>query len=804
MKMKTIQNSSLPILIENKQYSYTDMNSFITSLAKYNGWLMIKQGLTLEQEINDRANQQDNASSTAAPIVFSTLVVLDNDDSKLDDKIRDYLHKTDLFMEYSRYDNENKKHEWSLVKIDDLVDDFKNLRNTFIELQKNSKKFELDEFVAENFLYKSDFMHKLDERVYNSKKEAVEYITGKPTYKDITLRPWQEETVSEMITAGKFYNLLSLAPRFGKTITILEYVNRLSTMMEERLVLLPASKNLASNTSFDTDYIDAGYMAKNEFDICTKGSLFVATTDKKMELSDLIAKRIDLMKPELEGKKIVLVTDEADIASHTENSIEFIEAIKSEFNVVKQIAMSGTGIFKAAKIFKGIQDDEVFFKSVNYTELLDYDIQDVVARNFFNIQYNMSDIIDEMEQILKSEGKDIEELSNKDQKTREVFNVNQAFNQISAFPSIVKYTTSLVRESPMTKKLGLQNSKAIMVFTPSKTKKNLELFVDEFKEQNPDIETLILTGDYTNNREAQNKVKIVLDNMRKMNDDRLLLVFSKDMGSRSFSIPNIRRVIIFGDSEISSAWYQKSARCLTYNYNECYTKPNQAADIIRVSFNDTNIISELFLIENETVDRSENTQRLMEKQLKRNSFVNVYMGDEDDYVIQKDYREVNDSIIMQEIDAILKYTDTTKYIMTQLFGVDLDTSSDAKHDKKKAKLISSVDLSIPKLKKDKTIDKIISLSNEESLTADDEKDLEVYVDILRTLPYVAKFFKAHSYDEFIEMEWDNKIIIPKDGFLNNMCDKSFNSIVKTIFRNVNDGDEILKERVQEYLQFMSV
>ncbi len=49
---------------------------------------------------------------------------------------------------------------------------------------------------------------------------------------------------------------------------------------------------------------------------------------------------------------VVLVTDEADFGSHTEDAIKKLEVIKNDFdiNVIHQIAMSGTGIAKASKI----------------------------------------------------------------------------------------------------------------------------------------------------------------------------------------------------------------------------------------------------------------------------------------------------------------------------------------------------------------------------------------------------------------------------------------------------------------------
>ena len=84
------------------------MTEMLASFLESPGFLRVKQGLTLKQEINDRIKQQDNASSTADLIPLSVLVIPDNDDPKLDDKIRDLQHQTPEFMHYNRFNNKNK------------------------------------------------------------------------------------------------------------------------------------------------------------------------------------------------------------------------------------------------------------------------------------------------------------------------------------------------------------------------------------------------------------------------------------------------------------------------------------------------------------------------------------------------------------------------------------------------------------------------------------------------------------------------------------------------------------------------
>lgn len=796
--------------ILNKQYSYTDINSFITSLTKKNGWLMIKQGLTLKQEIEERAEkQQDNASSTADIIVFSTLVIENNNDPKLDDKIRDELHKTDEFMRYTRFDNIKKKHEWSWVKIDDLIPNFAELRNEFQKLQNNKNiftdEFAIDKFVAKNFLYNPEFMDALDKRVFDAKRKAVKKLIHKNGYKDITLRPWQKETVDEMVNANKFYNLLSLAPRFGKTITILEYALTIARELKnKKIVLLPASKNLASNYSFEDDYSAAGFAEKNEFGLCNEGSLFVASSDKKLELSDLIAKRIEVLKDHIDQDALViLVTDEADIASHTDDSIQFLEAIKHNFNVIKHVAMSGTGIFKAAKIFRGIPESDIFFKAINYTELAEYGVNDLVKRNFYNIKYKMEDLVEFNKKILIANGEDLDNLSNKNKRSLEVFNINESFEQKSAWDSLSAYIKFFVNGKAELL-LGLQKSDVVMLFTPSKTVKTLESFDSHFRSLYNDIETIVLTGNTTTNREAQDLIKDKIRTMKKTGDKRKLLIFSMAMGSRSFSVSEIRRVIIMGDGDINAAWYQKSSRCLTYDYSKLYTQPQQEGDIIRISFGGTDLFSEIFLIENENIVNDNDTNTRTYKQLTRNSFIDVTIEDMEDLeeLCFDNIAEFgnSDNDVIERIDTMLKYTDTTNFIVGQLFSEDLEIDEKLANKEKKGKVQkSSVDLSVPNVDKHgKILDKNIDV-DPNKMTAQKEKALKVYVEILRTLPYVAsELLDSKNLNELLKADWEGTIIIDKDQFKENLKNKQFEGVVDMIFRNVRNTDEVMIEKLEDY------
>jgi len=789
----------------NKQYSFTSLTEFIRSLATTDGWLLVKQGLTLAQEIEDRLQQQDNSSSTADIILLSTLVVEDNTNVKLDDDIRSELHKTDNFLHFERIENKSKRHEWSLVKIDDLIDNFSELRAEFINLQSSSAVHTenlVEQFVFDKFLTDKEFMSALDQRIYKAKETAVKKLTGKDGYKDYELTPWQDLSVNMLMKADKFYNLLSLSPRFGKTLNTNEIVKRIASKTNERVVLLPASKNLASNASFVSDYNEFGFDIHGGFDLCEEGSLFVGSgKEKNVPIEVLIDKRIEVLKTKISPTDlVVMVTDEADIASHTDKAVLFLEAIKSNFNVIKQIAMSGTGIYKASKIFKGIAEEDVHFEHTNYTDLSGYGVDTLVRRNFYNVQFDMVGIIEDIKESMQERGVDLSNLTKNQQASLEIMNVNQAFNQPDTWDTLANYVYQYVSDK-QERKLNLKKTKAVMVFTPSRTVKALGEFVSQFNEMYPEFETMILTGNEKDmtNRSAQAKTKEKISTMRKLGINKRLVIFSMLMGSRSYSIPEIRRVVVFDDNEVNGTFYQKISRCLTYDYSIRIFQPIQDADIMRVSFGSCNLAAELFLVENGSIRANEDGKTKTKIFLERSTFCDVVYKENNDGMTVTTLG-TNDDTVIVEIDKMMKYTDSTKYIVARLWEELLSIDEDLKTSKSKAQK-SSVTLSVSKTKKDKpTGDSVVIDFNNK--TSADEKLLETYIDIVRTLPYLSYIAGHSNLQDLIGADWSDIVVLNKEDFVNNLSNELFKESVESIFRNVTLNDESISENVSLYLSYI--
>jgi hypothetical protein len=304
----------------NQQYSYTTFEAISAEFQKRGSfeWLPSKEGQSIEQWWLIRINQQKNASSYTKPIPMGCFGVHGNTDTELDDKLRDYICSSKYHLDVD-YEGGS---EWILTNVSDIY-----------------KKLNFYPTSVDDIFNNEEFMKLWFERIEESKKK---YFQDKEQLSKVyNLKKWQDIAVKEMLVSGKKYHILGLAPRFGKTLTVLDYFKQKVLNGEyssEELWLVPASKSLSSNASFVNDYDDFGFT--QYFNIIKDVSLFVD--------EDKVIQRLRKSLPI--NAKIVLVTDEGDLASHTKVSVEKINLIKSTFHVVEQIVMTGTGIGKATKI----------------------------------------------------------------------------------------------------------------------------------------------------------------------------------------------------------------------------------------------------------------------------------------------------------------------------------------------------------------------------------------------------------------------------------------------------------------------
>ena len=717
----------------NKQYSYMTRESITLSFGKP-GWLLLKDGQTIEQSVEERVKQQKNASSLSTPIIVNQFSIDNNDDVKLDDKIRAEMFKTDYHQGYN-YLEVGGGREWTYTYVQDIYD----------ELNMNPTQ-------PDDILNNELFIEKLGKRIQESKALAVSNILGQSIHKTLVLRPWQQQVVDQMLSSNQNYILLSLPPRFGKTLSVLEYTKKLveNGLDGNKLYLVPLSKNLSSNASFVVDYDDFGY--SQYYNILKDISLFKDEEKIMEKLSNELP----------DDALIIPITDEADLASNTSISISKINEVISKYQVVKQIVMTGTNVGRAAKILKDIPMEDINYVHMTYTDMLVMG-GDVVKRNVVNVQYNISDF------------------------SEDVLNIRQSFEDPKEYQTLSKYLHTWTLDSGQEMRYNLQPTEAVMVFIKTKTKKHLNQFREVFYNNYSDeCEVMIMSGDFTTNGKAQQKVKEELHRMKQNNNNKRLIILSNGMASRSFSVSKIYRTILFGDNLLSYADLQAMSRSLTFENGKEY------ADIIRIGFSDFDVASQLFMLENETIDYSDDSNKKVGMFLSTSSFVSVVIeenGNQQHTTLGNQQQD-----IMEFIDNTTKFTDNTSYILTKLFDIGIEV--DTEREKQKSTKTRMVSTSVKKLGKS------IKPNKSGKLIKEDERKLRQYINIIRCLPSIAGMEGYTNVEDYLNSDsWD--LEISKKLFKKNYEIQEFKGQVDALFRQTEKWTiEQHKERLIDYMKYI--
>jgi len=719
----------------NQQYSYTTLEA-IALIKDQRGdldWLPSKEGLSIEQWWIERIKQQRTASNLAKAFPMGCFVVHNNEDTKLDDKIRNFICNLDIHQEVNLEDDGAGK-EWILTNVSDIYEELNFYPKNVKEILSNSI-----------------FMEKWFNKVKNSK---VSYFDDENTSNPYQLYPWQKDVVLEMENSGKDLFLLSLPPRFGKTISILEYLKRRveqGVYKREELYLLPLSKSLSSNTSFFKDYKRFGFT--NWFNIVDNISLFKDETKVIHELKQRLP----------ENAKVVIVTDEADQASHTDISVNKMKEIISEFNIVIRISMTGTGIGKASKIFKGISIDDLCYIHKTYTELGDYESDTYVKRNFVNVQHKLAD--DEL-------------------------NFKQSFDDPIHYDTISKYLYLWTLDNITESRLGLQKTEAVMVGINTPTKKRLIEFGDYFKNKYSDeCDVLVLCGKFTNNANAEDYTTKHLNTMRKNKDMRRLVVFTIDMGSRSYNESRIYRTVLCGDNGLTESKLQLGMRAATPEGGK------KICDIIRISLSPFDMVSEVIMLENETLDYSKKSKKIIKKFVTNNSFLNVVV-DDSGTITSEQLSDCNEDI-GEILDKANKFNDTTSFWIPRLFGQGLVVDTNGNTPNKLNSKTKTVSTTLSNGKK-------VNTNRNNTGMKESEKKLRNYIDISRCIPSIAYIQGYVDISKFLlEGDWEQNLPIDKKLFVDNLKIESFYNFIDNSFDRCKGWDEEQhKERLLEYMKFI--
>jgi superfamily II DNA or RNA helicase len=163
-----------------------------------------------------------------------------------------------------------------------------------------------------------------------------------------------------------------------------------------------------------------------------------------------------------------------------------------------------------------------------------------------------------------------------------------------------------------------------MVFANTKDKKEQKELVNVFKESlGTQYEVVLINGDETSNRKAEEKTKKIVSKAKR--DGKKVVLISKDMGSRSYSIPEIDTVILMFDRGSYATISQKISRVLTPG-KTYHNEEKKEGYIISLSLDpnreDFNPVDEYFVYEGEKVDSNELSEGIKKVLRSMNILVN--------------------------------------------------------------------------------------------------------------------------------------------------------------------------------------
>lgn len=447
--------------------------------------------------------------------------------------------------------------------------------------------------------YQSD-VHQIDD-IDEFEIAILKEIRSRQTPPTLALRPYQYDdlgTILDMIHGPKRCRriLAELAPRYGKTVTMLALARELQTPLT-----IVASYVLSSFSSFDKECLSwkqfKNFVAIDSKDKDAAAKVRKAIKNGKQAVvflsmcgGGMRQDRIDSLFG-IRAKRLVIV-DEADFGAHKpKQAIPLAKATKKNDIVV---LMTGTDWDKAAACW---QIDGTI--QTSYQELLEAKKAYVEPakrprklRHFKKDKNLLKSLVDlecyqmPLQACLdRAKRLDPTSFTNSDELP--------SWAKVAENPTKAKGFLTLMLEAMFLGQHNLDHlnvdlqlhgeedpglTVALMWLPYGTPNKNLDKIVGIARGALPGWEVITLHGGKTTNRKAEKKVTELVQ--RAQRTERNVLIISAILGMRSFSVANITEIYLAYDEGSMAVTQQRLARALTPDRNN----PEKIAKIISLSF----------------------------------------------------------------------------------------------------------------------------------------------------------------------------------------------------------------------------
>lgn len=453
-------------------------------------------------------------------------------------------------------------------------------------------------------------------------KEKIN-ITGKQSYK---LRPYQQVIKEKII---KFYNsdikniALELCPRAGKTILALDTYSEL----DFKYLIIPAyeltvfasfKKELSKWSQLDElRFVEIAELDDNVLDLLRSDTRCVIALS--LHLSNEKTLKIINTINSLLGKKLVIV-DEADRGTHTEEKQNKLADLSYDLFV----DMSGTQITKVIQSKKC--KERIEHITLSYSDMLL-----AKRKKHPNIVYDISleEIPDPyMYRLVIPNG-------NFNNMLMEKYEAGISWNKLTAninnnkviiqtlLRALYLKNSKNYQKYPELISLSLENRVEFarcdvsMIFCNFENNKQFKDFIKIANQTlSLDYEIVEINSTMTSNKKAEFEVKDIIE--RAKNIGKKVIIVSKNMASRSFTIPEIDTVILMYDNGGAAQTSQKISRAFSSGkyYNGEF---KDKGSVVSLSFNNSRehsspidyyLASEAVLTSNENESFQQSLQRI--------------------------------------------------------------------------------------------------------------------------------------------------------------------------------------------------
>jgi len=463
--------------------------------------------------------------------------------------------------------------------------------------------------------------------------------------------------------------IAELCARFGKTLTYLELFKRLDndvmiipsymhsvfTSFENEILGKYKDEQIGKWSNFvnfkvvDTREGDKWIDKYNENLGKSKLVVFVSIQTPESSFS-----KFDVIKNTESDRKFILI-DEADFGAHTENSQKVIDYIYDDRGV--KIVTSGTGIERASKSLINKKISDVI--SVSYTEML---LSKFGNSKYFNDEYlrdldtvKNKRVIEYLTNVDKSLAmKSLEyapninfyklvlpnshrnlihkELMDEDltgwSKILSDVNKNQAIIKsiINGLWGMAGIKDSALNSLSISSAIG-RDQKVVQFFVGTPTNKELTILANLFQSCHPNYIIRVLSGaEDATNATSEKLVKQDIQDSKDQGKDGVIII-SKDMGSRSFSVSETDAVILMYDNGSVSSLVQKISRALTGGL-DYFGKEKKEGNVISLSL-DPNRVDAVDIYVVEEAQKNKTTSESFLSAVKRiRKSVNIFVIDD--------------------------------------------------------------------------------------------------------------------------------------------------------------------------------